>query len=297
MITPRTNIFLFKARAFAKAITRSPLRVYIDISYEYGILIFNPDSAATETGYPNEKRDARWPDSMCHLWKTSGYSVCCRPFWVCLGVLYLCCTTQRESLLSINIKDIFRACHTGEQWLYIVCVSTAKNSGARARGAKAVFIFTSTPLACVYSLGSKELSWCLWLCREGHDDCVTAIFPLAVERDFNDEQTGWRISVALMTKGLHCFLPPVVLTEWACLEIQALPSENSNQESVSAQKDWLRTKFSVFGDPFAGEVFFFWMADPVWLHWFFTASSLNISHWFEGVWVGLCSCVWENLVC
>jgi hypothetical protein len=81
--------------------------------------------------------------------------------WICFGVLYSCCITQREYLLSINIKDMFRACQTGEPWICLICVSTAKSSGARARGVKAVaaFVFTSTPLACEYSLLKKFFEW------------------------------------------------------------------------------------------------------------------------------------------
>ena len=68
MIMPRTSSLFFKARAFTKAITRSPFRVYIDISYEHGILIFNPYSVSTVEDCSNGKRAAKWPYFTCYSW-------------------------------------------------------------------------------------------------------------------------------------------------------------------------------------------------------------------------------------
>jgi hypothetical protein len=88
---------------------------------------------------------------MCILWKANDCSVCCRPFELFFLVLYFCCIAQREYLLSINIKDIFRACQTGEPWLCPRLRVHSQKLRCPCERCISDWIFTSTPLACVYS--------------------------------------------------------------------------------------------------------------------------------------------------
>jgi hypothetical protein len=59
-------------------------------------------------------------DPLSHIVHASRLLAFRRPNRFCIGILYLCCIARRQSLLSINIKDILRACQTDEPRLYLV---------------------------------------------------------------------------------------------------------------------------------------------------------------------------------
>lgn len=104
-----------------------------------------------------------------------------RPYRLCIDILYLCCIAWRQSLLSINIKDTFRACQTGEPRLYLVYASTAKSSGARARGVErdwGLHFHLHTSRTRLFAASNICLLWSLHGSRTGHNAYIKAVLPL-----------------------------------------------------------------------------------------------------------------------